>query len=109
VNRPPEFDAERFLDAIHRGPYGEQMRDASWRRSQLYDMLSGSRDPLWREIGEQLRSGVMTLSDILRVESYRQHMFEGLAANGDAFVEGMRDIQQELERQADEHERRDRD
>jgi hypothetical protein len=57
--------------------------------ARLYRLLAASDDPVWREIGQQLRDGRMSLRQVVQVEQYRRHLHRGLAEHGHRFGEAV--------------------
>ncbi|MGI5214974.1 hypothetical protein [Plantactinospora sp. CA-290183] len=48
------------------------------RQAELYELLASHPDPLWREMGEQLKGGKMRTIDVFAIPAYRDHLEEGL-------------------------------
>ncbi|WP_100443975.1 hypothetical protein [Glycomyces xiaoerkulensis] len=71
-------DPERVLRGLEGTPLGERLSTPRQRQEELYDLMAAHEDPLWREMGEQLKSGAMTLSDALATPAYRDHLTESL-------------------------------
>jgi hypothetical protein len=87
---------------LDRGSEHVRVTDVVRWRTKLYKALADHPDPMWREIGGQLRDGKMTLRDIYRVEAYREHLHEGFEKNRHRFVESVRQATQQLEEAAAE-------
>lgn len=65
--------------------------------ARLYDLLARSDDPVWREIGQQLRDGRMSLRQMVQVEAYRRHLHQGMAEHGHRFGKAVAAAQSYLE------------
>jgi hypothetical protein len=84
----------RLIAALDRGPLGEVLRDDHRRRAAVYERMADSSDPLTREIGQQLRDGVLRPQDLLKDPEYRRFLDRG--------VERLHDLDlDELTRQAE--------
>jgi hypothetical protein len=77
--------------------YGELIAHESSRRRRLYDLLADSDDPLWKEIGVQLRDGQMQLRDIAGVEAYGNHLIDAIAKHGNDVPTLLAQARQRLE------------
>jgi hypothetical protein len=51
---------------------GARLSDDQLRHRQAFEGLAQHPDPVLQEIGEQLRDGTMTPSDVLRVPAYAE-------------------------------------
>lgn len=74
----PRDKPEKYLRLLDNTKLGEQLSTPAGRRTALYDMLAGHPDPMWREMGEQMRNGQMRPADIFGVPAYREHVLKGL-------------------------------
>jgi hypothetical protein len=84
----------RLMAALDRGPLGDVLRDDHRRRAAVYERMAASSDPLTREIGQQLRDGVLRPQDLLKDPEYRRFLDRG--------VERLRELDlDELTRQAE--------
>jgi hypothetical protein len=84
--------------------YGDLVAHETFRRRKLYELLANSDDPLWKEIGTQLRDGQMQPRDMLGVDAYRTHLVESLEKHGGDFGTALAKARDELE--ADQSTRR---
>ena len=79
---PTDVTATADLAAIMRlapdSEYADLIAHESSRRRTLYELLANSDDPLWKEIGTQLRDGQMQPRDIGGVEAYRTHLIDAI-------------------------------
>lgn len=67
------------------------------RRNQLYDLLANSDDPLWREIGTQLRDGQMRLRDVWGVDAYCTHLVDAIDKHSSDFPSALAKAREQLE------------
>jgi hypothetical protein len=74
-----EKAADRLLAAVSESPELEELKDTSSRRQKLYQLVAEHPDPLWREIGQQLRDGHISPSELLSTPQYREHLRAGMA------------------------------
>ena len=77
--------------------YADLIAHESLRRRTLYELLAASDDPLWKEIGTQLRDGQMQLRDIGGVEAYRTHLIDAIDEHGSDFPTALAKAREELE------------
>lgn len=80
--RPAGVTVESLLAKFSQTSYGELLHDDQRRRHLLATMMAGSTNPIVKEIGEQLRDGVITPRQLLSVPEYweeLQHGYQGLA------------------------------
>lgn len=105
-DREPMPDLAAMMRLIERSPYRDQIADVQGRRQRVFEALADSDDPMWREIGEQLRDGRMEIRDVLRVEAYWDKVQQGLAEHREDFRQAVIDAKDQLERE--EAERRER-
>jgi hypothetical protein len=78
-------------------PYGELIASETSRRRVLYDLLANSDDPLWKEMGEQLRDGQMRPRDVFGVEEYSTHIFDSLDERARDLPAALAKAREELE------------
>ncbi|MBM7785038.1 hypothetical protein [Tenggerimyces flavus] len=100
-DQPAAEGAPADLAAIMRlapdSPYGELIADDTSRRRTLYELLAESDDPLWKEIGTQLRDGQLGPRGIFEVEAYRTHVVDTIAKLGGDFPALLAKTREELE------------
>lgn len=101
-DRSPQgrFDPDRLVRRLEGTPLGDRLDSRDKRRTALFDMLANHNDPMWREIGQQLKSGQMTTTDLLTTPAYRQHLLDGL----EAAKEQIDELPDTIERGADDPE-----
>jgi hypothetical protein len=96
-------DVREAIEKLSRAKADDQAPDPDRARRQLYDRLAASDESMLREIGEQLRDGVLSPGRLLTIPGYREVVEEGLgrwqAANEALDDEAIRD---ELVRMVDE-------
>lgn len=99
-DRSPQgrFDPEGLVRRLQGTPLGERLDSRDKRRGALFDMLANHKDPMWREIGQQLKSGQMKPTDLLTTPAYRQHLLDGL----EAAKEQIDELPDTIERGADD-------
>jgi hypothetical protein len=78
-------------------PYGAVIASESSRRRMLYDLLANSEDPMWKEIGEQLRDGRMQPQDVFEVDEYSTHLFDSLDKHARDFPAALAKARKDLE------------
>lgn len=105
--REPVPDLASLLRLIDRSAYRDQLADVQGRRRLVFEALASHENPMWREIGEQLRDGRMEIRDVLRVQAYWEKVQQGLAEHGEEFRQAAIDAKEQLERE--EAERRERE
>jgi hypothetical protein len=71
MSPPGTRTIRQLLDAIADTPLGAEMRDPQKARERIYRELAQEDDPLLREIGEQLRDGVLRPHQLLDIPAYR--------------------------------------
>lgn len=81
--------------------YAELIADETSRRRKLYELLADSDDPLWREIGTQLRDGQMQLRDVLGVDAYTTHLIDAIDKHGSGFPTALAETRECLETEVD--------
>lgn len=74
----PTHGPEKYLNLMGHTELGQRLATPAGRRTALYDMLASHPDPVWREMGEQLKTGRMRPSDMFAVPAYREHLMAGL-------------------------------
>lgn len=72
-------DVERIRAAVAASPELAELADASTRRRRFYEVVAENPDPIWREIGQQLRDGRLRPSEVLSVPEYRERLRAGMA------------------------------
>ena len=72
------MNPEKYMALMGHTELGQRLATPAGRRAALYDMLANHPDPLWREMGEQLKTGRMRPSDMFAVPAYREHLMAGL-------------------------------
>jgi hypothetical protein len=77
--------------------YGDIIAHETSRRRLLYDLLANSDDPLWKEIGEQLRDGQMRPQDVFEVDEYRTRLIEAIDEHGRDFPAALAKTREQLE------------
>lgn len=102
-------DLESIMRMIDRSAYREEVRDVPGRRRRIFEALARSDDPVWREMGEQLRDGRMELRDVARVDAYWQKVQQGLAEHGEEFRDAAAEAVQHLEQAENEQQDPGRD
>jgi hypothetical protein len=79
------------------GPYADVIAHETIRRRHVYDSLANSEDPLWAEIGTQLRDGQMELRDIWEVDAYSTHVIEAFDKHGSDYPTALGKTREQLE------------
>lgn len=102
----PLPDLESLMALINRSDYRDAIADVQGRRQRVFQTLADSDDPMWREIGEQLRDGRMGIRDVMRVDAYWEKVQQGLAERQEEFRDAVLDAKSQLE--AEEEQRRGR-
>lgn len=77
----PMDKIERLTALAAQHPKLQAAADPANRHAKLYRMLASHPDPMWREIGSQLRDGKMTLREMYANAEYRKHVHKGMKAN----------------------------
>jgi hypothetical protein len=72
MNAPETDDIADLVARLRSGPLGKRLADRRFRREHGYEALLHNPDPIMREIGQQLRDGVIRPVDILRVPEYTE-------------------------------------
>jgi hypothetical protein len=79
------------------GPYGAAIASETSRRRLLYDLLANSADPLWKEIGTQLRDGQMQVRDVFEVDEYNTHLIDAIDKHSRDFPAALARTREDLE------------
>jgi hypothetical protein len=82
--------------------YGDLVADETSRRRTLYELLANSADPMWKEIGTQLRDGQLDARDLLRVDAYASHLMDAIEKHADNLPAALTKTCERLEAEADE-------
>lgn len=101
--RMPDLDT--FMRLIERSPEHDRLADPQVLERQLFARLAEHADPMWREIGQQLRDGQMDVRQIAEVAVYWDHLLKELASQRDSFHRAVIATREALE--AAEAERRE--
>ncbi|MFI7672814.1 hypothetical protein [Actinophytocola sp. NPDC049390] len=97
----PRHGPERYLDLMANTDLGKRLATPAGRRSALYDMLAAHPDPVWREMGEQLKNGSMRPSDMFAVPAYRERVMAGLEEARERHAELFGAVEQATEQAAE--------
>lgn len=81
--------------------YGDLVMHETSRRHKLYELLADSDDPMWKEIGTQLRDGQMQLHEIFRIEAYASHLIDTIDKHARDFPEMLAETREHLEAEDD--------
>jgi hypothetical protein len=81
--------------------YGDLVTHETRRRHKLYELLADSDDPMWKEIGTQLRDGQMQLHEIFRIEAYASHLTDTVDKHARDFPEMLAETREHLEAEDD--------
>ena len=81
----PMPDLDTLMRLVERSPDHRQIADPQSSERQLFARLADHADPMWREIGQQLRDGQMGVRRIAEVEAYWDHLQQELARQRDSF------------------------
>ena len=73
-------DLVRQLDGTS---FGVALRSPDARHRRAYEALLQNRDPVMREIGEQLRDGRIRLSDVIRIPAYAEAFHDAASRAAD--------------------------
>lgn len=92
---PPDLDS--LSDLLDQSSYGGATTSPEELQQRMFEQLAGSDDPMWREIGQQLRDGQMSLRHVLQVDAYWQHVVSGLDEHQEAFRGTVAAVQAQLE------------
>ncbi|HEY8474106.1 MAG TPA: hypothetical protein VIL37_15925 [Natronosporangium sp.] len=98
-------DPDEMMRLAEQSRYRDLLSDVSGRRRRLFEALANSDDPLWREIGEQLREGRIRPSDVLQSEVYWNKIQEGLTEHADDFRQAIQAAKEQLEAESEEREK----
>ena len=77
--------------------YADLIAHETSRRRKLYELLANSDDPLWKEIGTQLRDGQMQLRDVFEVDAYATHLINAVDKHGSGFATALAETRECLE------------
>jgi hypothetical protein len=77
--------------------YGDLIAHETNRRRKLYELLANSDDPVWKEIGTQLRDGQMQVRDVFGVEAYGTHLIDAISKHRSDFPAALANARDELE------------
>ncbi|PRX46923.1 hypothetical protein B0I33_10620 [Prauserella shujinwangii] len=94
-------DIDDVRSAVAESPEFEELRDASSRRRALYRLMAENPDPLWREMGQQLRDGRMRPAEMLSTPEYREHLRAGMADGLARFAQLVGVVDEHLRAHAD--------
>lgn len=76
MDDPDERDVAAMIQdsvrALRDTPAGQRLRSRAFRQEHAAEALLRHPDPVMREIGQQLRDGTMSPSDVLRVPAYTE-------------------------------------
>jgi hypothetical protein len=100
----PSATLDDVLAAVERTSYGELLHDDQRRRHELYELMAVSDDPLVREMGQQLRDGLLRPRDLLSDPDYADGLIRGCQRLGELAVD-----LDDVVTQIDELGRRERD
>lgn len=103
----PMPDLETFMGLIERSPDYDQLTDPQYLERELFTRLADHADPLWREIGQQLRDGQMGVRRLAEVDAYWEHLQRELAGQEDNFRRAAAAAKAALEDVRDERRGRD--
>jgi hypothetical protein len=73
---------EALLAKVENSRYRALLHDDQLRRRLVFKMLAESDDPLLREMGEQLRDGLVTPSQLMSIPEYWEALSRGYEALG---------------------------
>ena len=73
---------EALLAKVENSRYRALLHDDQLRRGLVVKMLTQSDDPMLREMGEQLRDGVVTASQLMSIPEYWEALRPGYEALG---------------------------
>jgi hypothetical protein len=96
--------AEDILAKVELTSYGDLLHDDQRRRHELYKMMADSADPMLREMGEQLRDGLLTPRQLLSVPEYWETLRRGYDSLEAVDLDAIADqIDEVYEREHDDH------
>jgi hypothetical protein len=75
--RQDRVTIEALLAKVEQSPYRALLHDDQQRRHLLATMMAKSDDPILREMGEQLRDGLVTSMQLLSVPEYWDTLSHG--------------------------------
>ncbi len=73
---------EALLAKVENSRYRALLHDDQLRRRLVFKMLAESDDPMLREMGEQLRDGLVTPSQLMSIPEYWEALSRGYEALG---------------------------
>lgn len=73
---------EALLAKVENSRYRALLHDDQLRRRLVFKMLAESDDPILREMGEQLRDGLVTPSQLMSIPEYWEALSPGYEALG---------------------------
>jgi hypothetical protein len=73
---------EALLARVEDSRYRELLHDDKMRRRLVVQMLAESDDPILREMGEQLRDGLVTPAQLMSIPEYWEALRPGYEALG---------------------------
>jgi hypothetical protein len=89
---------EQILAKLEQTSYGELIRDDGRRRHELYRMMAGSAEPAVREMGQQLRDGLVTPTQLLTVPQYAEVLHRGYERLGELDIDTIEETVAEVRR-----------
>ena len=72
-----------IINALDSTPYGPVLRDGRRRHQVVFEAMATDRDPITREVGEQLLTGAATPRQLLQHATYQQFFTDSLAGAQD--------------------------
>jgi hypothetical protein len=94
-DRVPDLDTLAGL--LEQSSYASAVTDPGQLQHQMFALLADNEDPMWREIGQQLRDGRMSLRQVAEVDAYWQHVAGDVDEQHDAFRDTLHTLQTHLE------------
>ena len=89
---------EQILAKLEQTSYGELIRDDGRRRRELYRMMAESAEPTVREMGQQLRDGLVTPTQLLTVPEYADVLHRGYERLGEIDLDTIEETVEEVHR-----------
>lgn len=93
---------EQILAKLEQTSYGELVRDDERRRHELYRMMADSTEPTVREMGQQLRDGLVTPTQLLTVPEYAEVLHQGYERLGELDLDTIEEAVTEVHRSEQE-------
>lgn len=93
--RVPDLDT--FMRLIARSPDRDRLADPQALERQLFARLAEHDDPMWREVGQQLRGGQMDVRRVAEVGAYWDHLLSELVRQRDSFHRAVAATREALE------------